>query len=110
VPLVFCLSLAVRSQTVTSGGRRVPSLPAFLVGFAILVVLNSARIFPDPVISFVSQVSGWCLVVAIAALGMKTSFKELAQIGVRPIALVVAETAFIAVLCLAVLWWLRPLA
>lgn len=108
VPLVFFLSLAVRSQN--GAGRRLPSLPAFLIGFAVLVALNSAGIFSAAVVSLTSQVSGWCLVVAIAALGMKTSFKELAQIGVRPIALVVAETGFIAILCLGILWWLRALS
>lgn len=105
VPLVFSLSLVVRSE----GGERsrLPRLPGFLVGFAVLVALNSLGIFPETIISLASQVSGWCLVIAIAALGMKTSFKELAQIGVKPIALVVAETVFIASLCLGILWWLR---
>ena len=109
VPLVFCLSLTIRAQAGPGAGskRQVPALPAFLVGFAVLVALNSLGIFPAVVISFASQASGWCLVVAIAALGMKTSFKELAQIGMKPIALVVAETGFIALLCLGILWWLR---
>lgn len=116
VPLVFCLSLTIRAQAGPGAGqgagtgRRIPALPAFLVGFAILVALNSFGLFSVSVISFASQLSGWCLVVAIAALGMKTSFKELAQIGLRPIALVVAETAFIAILCLGILWWLRYFA
>ena len=109
VPLVFCLSLAIRAQAGPGAGtgRKTPALPAFLVGFAVLVALNSLGLFPAAVISFASQLSGWCLVVAIAALGMKTSFKELAQIGLRPIGLVVAETGFIALLCLGILWWLR---
>lgn len=105
VPLVFCLSLTVRSGSEEK--RRVPRLPGFLVGFAVLVGLNSLGLFPETVVSTASQISAWCLVIAIAALGMKTSFKELAQIGVRPIALVVTETAFIALLCLGILWWLR---
>jgi uncharacterized membrane protein YadS len=41
-------------------------------------------------------VSRWCLVTAIAALGMKTSFKDLAAVGWKPIALMVLETAWIA--------------
>ncbi len=105
VPLVFSLSLVVRS-----GGeerRRAPRLPTFLVGFVMLVALNSLGIFSETVVSLAGQVSAWCLVIAIAALGMKTSFKELAQIGVKPIALVMAETVFIATLCLGILWWLR---
>ncbi len=45
------------------------------------------------------------LVTAIAALGMKTSFKELAVVGWRPVALVVAETAWIAALVLGSLFF-----
>jgi Na+/proline symporter len=42
---------------------------------------------------------------AIAALGMKTSFKDLVAVGWRPVGLMVAETAWIfAVVVLAVLW------
>jgi uncharacterized membrane protein YadS len=47
-------------------------------------------------------VSRWCLVTAIAALGMKTAFRKLAAVGWRPIALMVLETAWIAGLVLAV--------
>ena len=46
--------------------------------------------------------SRWCLVTAIAALGMKTSLKAMAQVGSRAIALIVAETLFLAILVLAV--------
>lgn len=101
VPVVFVLSLVIRSQP--AAGGRLPRLPAFLIGFVLLVVLNSVGLFSEAVVSLASQVSGWCLVIAIAALGMKTSFKELAQVGPAPIALMVAETAFIALVCLGMI-------
>jgi uncharacterized membrane protein YadS len=43
-----------------------------------------------------NEVTRWCLVTAIAPLGMKASFKDLASVGWRPIALMVFETAWIA--------------
>jgi uncharacterized membrane protein YadS len=52
-------------------------------------------------------VSGWCLVAAIAAIGMKTQLKELATVGLKPVALMLAETAFLAVLVLAMLHWVH---
>ena len=47
-----------------------------------------------------TQISTWCLVTAIAALGMKTSFKSLVVVGWRPVALMVVETVWIAILVL----------
>ena len=52
-----------------------------------------------------SELSRWCLVAAIAAIGMKTQLKELATVGVKPVLLMLAETTFLAVLVLALLRW-----
>jgi len=76
------------------------TLPMFLVGFAVLVVVNSIGLLPKVAIDLANDVSRWCLVAAIAALGMKTSFKALFAVGWRPIGLMVAETLWIAVLVL----------
>jgi len=48
-------------------------------------------------------VSSWCLVTAIAALGMKTSIKALLAVGWRPATLLVTETLFLAALILVIL-------
>ena len=60
---------------------------------------------PGEVTQAIADVSRWCLVTAIAALGMKTSFKELAVVGWRPVALIVAETGWIALLVLGALFF-----
>jgi uncharacterized membrane protein YadS len=39
-------------------------------------------------------------VVAISALGMKTRLKELASVGIKPVALMLGETLFLAGLVL----------
>jgi uncharacterized membrane protein YadS len=44
--------------------------------------------------------SRWCIVVAIAALGIKTSLAALGKVGSRAIGLMLAETVFIAILAL----------
>jgi len=77
-------------------------IPWFLFAFAALVALNSLGFFSKQVVDGASEVSRWCLVTAIAALGMKTSFKELMAAGWRPVALMVGETAWIAGLVLMV--------
>jgi uncharacterized integral membrane protein (TIGR00698 family) len=101
LPVVFAIAFIVaRGKAGSVGGR--PPFPLFLVGFAALVALNSLGLLARPVVEAASEVSRWCLVTAIAALGMKTSFKELAAAGWRPVALMVAETAWIAALVLVV--------
>ena len=47
--------------------------------------------------------SRWCLVAAVAALGTKTRLGELTAIGLKPIALLAGETAFLAALVLVLL-------
>jgi uncharacterized membrane protein YadS len=44
-------------------------------------------------------------VVAIAAIGMKTQLKELAAVGIKPIALMIGETVFLAALVLGIIEW-----
>lgn len=88
-----------------AGQARAP-LPWFLVGFAALVAVNSLGFLPKTAVDAASAVSRDCLVVAIAALGMKTSFKFLLEAGWRPVAAMVGETLWLAALVLGVVFWL----
>jgi uncharacterized integral membrane protein (TIGR00698 family) len=80
-----------------------PTLPTFLIAFVILAILNSFHLVPQTVADVMNSFSRWCLVCAIAALGMKTSLEELTKVGWRSIALVVSETLFLLVFVLALL-------
>lgn len=84
---------------------RQPLLPWFLWLFIAMVVLNSLNALPPVLLAGLSDLARACLVVAIAALGMKTSVAELAKAGWRPVALIVIETAWIAGFVLAVILW-----
>jgi len=98
LPVVFAIAFVVnRGARGKHGGAKV-SLPLFLIGFAVLVALNSAGLLSKTTTDLANDASRWCLVTAIAALGMKTSFKDLAAVGWKPIALMVLETAWIAAL------------
>ena len=80
-----------------------PALPAFLIAFVVLAILNNLHLVPQQVADAMSAFSRWCLVCAIAALGMKTSLEELTKVGWRSIALVVGETLFLLVFVLILL-------
>jgi uncharacterized integral membrane protein (TIGR00698 family) len=89
-----------------AAGKRPPLLPWFAVAFAALVALNSTGWVPQALVALGREASGWCLVAAIAAIGMKTNLKDLATVGVKPILLMVGETVFLAALVLVLVrWW-----
>ena len=101
VPVVALIAWIVARRPGGSRTGKGPILPLFLVGFVALVAVNSLGWLPAFAVDAATDVSRWCLVTAIAALGMKTSFKDLAAVGWRPIGLMLAETVWIALLVLA---------
>lgn len=101
LPVVVVLSVAVRHglpHTVERG--RDPLLPLFLLAFLAFVVVGSLGWIPKPVSAALSEISRGCLVVAIAAVGLKTSLAEMRQVGIRALVLLGVETLFLAGLVL----------
>ncbi len=101
LPVVTLIAWIVARHAKKDPARKGPILPLFLVGFVALVVVNSIGWLPKIAIEPATDLSSWCLITAIAALGMKTSFKDLITVGWRPIALMLVETAWIALLGMA---------
>jgi uncharacterized integral membrane protein (TIGR00698 family) len=108
VPVVIVISLVVarrgasdaRPDAATGGFP----LPGFLVAFMVIVGINSMGGFSAEVAVFLVDTSRWCLIIAMVGLGMKASFADLVKMGWRPLALMVGETLFLAVL---VAVWLK---
>lgn len=99
VPVVIFFSLLFRKQHVDERKRSWwQIIPGFLVAFSVFVFINSLAIVPAVITEGLSQLSRWMLVLAIAALGVKTSFQELGGVGGKPIALMVLCTLVIALL------------
>jgi len=67
------------------------------------VTINSTGVLPPLVTQGGSEFSRWCLVAAIAGIGMKTQLKELATVGIKPVILMVGETVFLAALALGLM-------
>ena len=105
VPAVVVLSLCFRNRGAASGARA-PLLPWFLVMFVVLGAANSAGWVPAHAGEALASLSRWCLVSAIAGLGVMTSFAELAALGWQPVILLLSETLFLAALIMGGLWWL----
>jgi len=108
-PVVLLIAVAVRAkglQDSVEGSSRPPLIPSFVVAFLILATLNSLGWVPASVAQFFSDVSRWALLIAIAAVGMKTSLRRILDVGGQAIFLIVIETVFIAVFVLGGVNWL----
>jgi len=100
VPVVVVISIIVtqrRSDDRKIGVSRLP-LPGFLIAFVAVVLCNSSGYLPTAITDAMIEVSSWCLIIAMVGLGMKASFKELAQMGWRPMLLMITNTLYLAVL------------
>jgi uncharacterized integral membrane protein (TIGR00698 family) len=109
LPVIVVAVMITRARAAadgTSEGKRPPLLPGFAVAFAVLVAINSTGWLPKPLSALGSDASRWFLVAAIAAIGMKTQLKELATVGIKPVALMIGETVFLAALALAMMRWM----
>jgi len=96
VPVVITISLLMHRRRSPEEAAGQPLLPWFLVAFVAIVVVNSLGWVPVPVHDFLTPVSSWCLLTAVAGLGVKTSLKALADVGPAPIGVMVAQTLFLA--------------
>lgn len=108
-PVVLVFSLAIRASgpAAAIGGGRPPLVPGFVLAFLVLAAANSLGLVPPGVAGVVGDISRWALVVAMAAVGMKTSLRAILDVGGQAITLIVAETVFLASFILLGLKWLE---
>ncbi|MBU2966752.1 putative sulfate exporter family transporter [Amphritea sp. 2_MG-2023] len=100
VPVVVIISIIVtrqKSGSLPMKGAGLP-LPGFLIAFVVVVLCNSTGYLPGIITESMIEISRWCLIIAMVGLGMKASFKELAEMGWRPMLLMVINTLFLATL------------
>src|SRR5580700_8182799 len=102
LPVVLVITLiAARGVDKTEPAqKKVALLPGFLIAFVVLAALNGFALVAKPVAAVLTEASKWLLVISVAALGMKTSLREMMAVGTTAIALIAAETIFLALLVL----------
>jgi len=98
VPLVMGIAFLCRLTAQAQGDARSapPAFPLFLQGFIALFLLNNTVSLPGALTQWMSQLATGLLLLAVTALGVRTSLREVASIGWRPIALLGGETLFLA--------------
>jgi uncharacterized integral membrane protein (TIGR00698 family) len=106
VVLGFALAIRMRGLEEVTGGKRPPLIPGFVLAFLALAAINSLGLVPAWLSKSLGDVSRWALLIAIAAVGMKTSLRTILDVGGQAIVLIVAETVFLAGFILLGLHWL----
>jgi uncharacterized integral membrane protein (TIGR00698 family) len=97
VPVVLLVSLVFNRGVAGSKGSA-KTVPWFLGGFCFVVVLNSMGAISDEVRVLLSQLSYWCLVCAVAALGIRTALEELSKVGPKPVMVLATQSIVLAAL------------
>jgi len=93
LPIVLIAIVLVLRAAGTGGVTgKISLLPWFMVLFLALVTVGSLVDVPNALTGQLELLSRSCLITAIAALGIKTSLRALAEVGPRHLAVVVIET------------------
>ncbi len=73
------------------------TFPLFLLGFIALLTLNALGFIPEALRLWLQAASHWALIIALSAVGLKTSLKALCQQGAKPFTLVLINSAALIV-------------
>ncbi|KTF18829.1 YeiH family protein [Pseudoalteromonas sp. 10-33] len=104
LPVVLIMMVIINRSSQSNKGD-LPKVPGFLIGFVILMVINSCFSLPNVLLESANELSKFFLITAIAAIGMKTNLGKLTEVGIKPIILIVAETVWIALLILGFIFF-----
>ena len=81
-------------------GRKAPLVPAFVVGFIVMVLFRTIGVIPDEWLSPLKKIEQWALAAALVGLGSEVKFRDLAKVGGRPLVLALTSWACIAIVSL----------
>ena len=102
VPLVLIFSWVYAKKESTEKNKPkvniVQIFPWFILGFLAVVAIRSTGLVPDLMVEQLTSLSKFFLAVALAAIGMQTSLKEVAGVGFKPmVAGVIIDTSVVIV-------------
>lgn len=61
--------------------------PYFVILFLLVVTLRSTGIIPSNIVPALSNTSKYCMIIALSAIGLKTSYGDIKNIGPKPMIL-----------------------
>lgn len=101
MPIVMLVFFAFKEKGSKMSGGVSAFIPGFLIMFFILAFVKNVGLLPVWLIELIRSLSSNLLVVAIAAIGVKTSLQQVISVGWRPVLLMGLETLFLASLIIS---------
>lgn len=96
MPIVMMVFFVFKERNSKMSGGVSAFIPGFLIMFFVLAFLKNVGVLPPWLIDIIRSLSSYLLVIAIAAIGVKTSLKQVLSVGWRPVVLMASETLFLA--------------
>lgn len=102
LPTVLAISFAAAHARSSGQQRLLLPVPLFAVAFAVFAVINSLTYLPPVLLTVLGDLSRGCLVVAVAAIGIKTSLRGITRMGPTALAVPLGATVVLLALVVAV--------
>jgi len=78
--------------------------PWFLLGFLGMSILNTLGLFNETVVEYVTAVSKFMILMAMASVGLGADFKEIRKIGMKPVYLGLIASVIVAVVSISIIY------
>ncbi len=89
------------------GGKKVNILkivPWFITGFLALAIINSAGVIPNEISVIMKNASKFLMVMALAAIGLRTSITDFRKAGLSPMFYGITIDTLVTLTALVVIW------
>ncbi len=81
-PLIFVLIAFIpREKQLSKGERSKIKVPMFIIGFVLFSIIPTFKLLPESIIHTLVVLSGYFLVIAMSAIGLKISFSSIVKNG-----------------------------
>ena len=81
-PVVFILIFAFKKQNSSKDNSiKIPTVPLFIVGFIVFSLIPTFGILPENIIKIIGKIGHYSLIIAMAAIGLKITFRSLLNNG-----------------------------
>ncbi|GMA97297.1 YeiH family protein [Pelosinus sp. IPA-1] len=108
VPVTLTLALIIARKKTSTGNFGIAKIfPWFILGFLAASIINTTGFIPQVVCEFLSHTGKFFIVIAMAAIGLKTHLKHIFNNGIRPILLGLSCWLAVALVSLAVQHYLQ---